>query len=169
MGASGAVMAIVVASGVISPDYNMRLLFIGDVKLKFIVALLVFLDLIAIADNINTGGHFAHLGGALFGWLFVARLREGVDYSVPVNKLFDQLNEFFRNAFSGEKSRKRPRPRVVFKNTDAKGRSKPYAVSDEENTSYQAKLDAILDKIKKNGYESLSSEEKEFLFNASKK
>jgi membrane associated rhomboid family serine protease len=70
LGASGAVMAIVVAAGVISPDYIMRLFLLGDVKLKYIVATLVFLDLIGMASDINTGGHFAHLGGGCL-WLVV--------------------------------------------------------------------------------------------------
>ncbi|MEM1321356.1 MAG: rhomboid family intramembrane serine protease [Bacteroidota bacterium] len=171
LGASGAVMAIVVASGTLSPDYSMRLLFIGDVKLKYIVMVLVFLDLIAIADDVNTGGHFAHLGGAFFGWIFITRLRQGHDYSTPVNNFFDRANDFFRNLFAKKSSKKRRRPRVVYRNTKIKngGKGQAYAVSDEEDLSHQEQLDAILDKIKKTGYDSLSSEEKEFLFNASKK
>ncbi len=67
LGASAAVMAIVVASGMIAPNYIMHLLFLGAVKLKYIVTALVFIDMISLANNVNTGGHFAHLGGALFG------------------------------------------------------------------------------------------------------
>ena len=88
LGASGAVNGIILASAVIAPDYVMRLLFIGDVKLKYIVAVLIFLDMIAIANVSNTGGHFAHLGGALFGWFYIFQLRsEGTDLSAPVNNL----------------------------------------------------------------------------------
>ncbi|MEL6864965.1 MAG: rhomboid family intramembrane serine protease [Bacteroidota bacterium] len=167
LGASGAVMAIVVASATISPDYIMRLLFIGDVRLKYIVAVLLFLDMIGIANDANTGGHFAHLGGAFFGWVFVRQLQEGNDWSAPVNRLFDKINSFFERLRSG--SRKARRPRVVYRNKDKAKRGGAYAVSDTEvDLSHQEQLDAILDKIKKNGYESLSSEEKEFLFNASK-
>ncbi|MEN0003085.1 MAG: rhomboid family intramembrane serine protease [Bacteroidota bacterium] len=175
LGASGAVMAIVVASGVISPDYIMRLFLLGDVKLKYIVATLVFLDLIGIASNSNTGGAFAHLGGAFFGWLFVRQLREGSDWSVPVNRFIERINNFFRG-ISEERQRPKKGPRVVYRNT---GKTRPQrrargnqAASDSGTPgamSHQEQLDAILDKIKKSGYDSLSEEEKEFLFNASKK
>ncbi len=169
LGASAAVMAIVVASGVISPDYIMRLLFLGDVKLKYIVAVLVFLDLIGVAGNYNTGGHFAHLGGAFFGWLFVFQLRNGNDWSVPVNKFFNQISSYFQNLFS----RKSNHPKVIYKNPKLKKkwhqRYSGHSTSDKENTSHQERLDAILEKIKQSGYESLTEEEKAFLFDASKK
>jgi membrane associated rhomboid family serine protease len=171
LGASAGVMAIVVAAGTISPDYVMRLLLLGDVKLKYIVAVLVFLDLILIPQGGNTGGHFAHLGGAFFGWLFVAQLRNGNDFSEPVNNVLDSIRNFFIRLFSGE--RKRKRPKVVYRNPNRPKRSgRGNAASDsgsKEGGAYQEKLDAILEKIKKSGYDSLTSEEKEFLFNASKK
>jgi len=180
LGASGAVNGIILASAVIVPDYIMRLLFIGDVKLKYIVAVLIFLDMIAIADNINTGGHFAHLGGALFGWLYVSQLRSGgVDMSKPVNAVIGAFQGFFQNIvnlFTGKKNKLR----VEYKNPKNKpsrprrsgatfGRAKGNAKSDTQDLSHQERVDAILDKIKQNGYESLTAEEKEFLFNASKK
>lgn len=166
LGASGAVMAIVVAAGAIAPDYIMRLLFIGDVKLKYIVAVLVFLDLILIPKGGNTGGHFAHLGGAAFGWFFVFQLRNGNDWSAPINKLSDGISRFFSRLFSGG----RQGPKVVYRNpnrrqSDRRGN----AASDSNSKGHQERLDAILDKIKQSGYNSLSKEEKEFLFNASKK
>lgn len=169
LGASAAVVAITVAAGVIAPDYSMRLLFIGDIKLKYIVAFLVFMYLLGMAGNINTGGHFAHIGGAIMGGIFIWQLRQGNDLSIPVNNLLTSIQEFFRS-ITGNKSRNGPR--VVYRNT-AKTRksrnSRGDATTDEEDLSHQEQLDAILDKIKKSGYESLSSEEKEFLFNASKK
>ncbi len=173
LGASGAVMAIVVASGVIAPDYIFRLLFLGDVKLKYIVAVLVFLDLVGVANDINTGGHFAHLGGALFGWFFVFQLRNGVDLSEPVNKVIDGISQFFRN-LTEDNPPKRKKPRVVHKASKAAKRAsqrrsaRGSRKSDSKDVSYQEKLDSILDKIKESGYESLTAEEKEFLFNASK-
>jgi len=170
LGASGAVMAIVVASGVLAPDYDLHLLLIGSVKLKYVVLVLLFLDLIGIADNINTGGHFAHLGGAAFGWFFIYRLREGHDMSIFINSIFEQLGNFFSGLFSGSGQKKAKRPRVVFRNKDKMGSQRGEQVSDDPiDVSHQEKLDSILDKIKQKGYESLSTEEKEFLFNASKK
>lgn len=169
LGASAAVMAIVVAAGVIAPDYIIRLLFLGDVKLKYIVAVLVFIDLVGMAGDINTGGHFAHLGGALFGWLFIAQLRNGNDLSKPVNKLLDNIGSFFQALLSGQ-PRRRPGPKMAYRNPN-RDRPKPSdkAGSNGRRTrGHQEQLDAILDKIKESGYESLSEEEKEFLFNASK-
>ena len=172
LGASAAVMAIVVAAGAIAPDYVMRLLFLGDVKLKYIVAVLVFIDLIGMAGDINTGGHFAHLGGAAFGWLFVYQLRNGSDWSAPVNKLLDTISDSFKNLFSG---RRGGRPKVVYRNPNRNANrnrsqaSKQRGEAASDNKNYQERLDGILDKIKKSGYDSLSKEEKEFLFNASKK
>lgn len=183
LGASGAVNGIILASAVIAPDYIMRLLFIGDVKLKYIVAVLIFFDLIGIADNINTGGHFAHLGGALFGWFYIFQLRSGgVDMSKPVNNVVTAFQTFFQNIF-GIFTGKKSKLRVDYKNPQATQsqpsrssrrtmgsfRSRGNAKTDTEDLSHQEKLDAILDKIKKSGYESLSAEEKDFLFNASKK
>lgn len=179
LGASAAAMAIVVAAGAISPDYVIRLMFLGDVKLKYIVAVLVAIDVVGLAGNYNTGGHFAHLGGALFGWFFVYQLREGNDLSIPVNNLLDKITNFFNSLFDNSNQRKsRPKPRMAYKNTSSKTKrqkgsarsdSRRDSITDADALSHQEKVDAILDKIKRSGYESLSGEEKEFLFNASKK
>lgn len=171
LGASAAVMAIVAAAGAIAPDYIMRLIFLGDVKLKYIVAVLIFLDLMSITANQNSGGAFAHLGGAAFGFLFVRQLQNGTDLARPVNGFLDSISAFFNSLFSGNSSRRGPK--VAYKNPNIKrrprsGNSRGNARSDADQ-DYQERLDAILDKIKKSGYGSLSEEEKEFLFNASKK
>lgn len=171
LGASGAVMGIVVASAFISPDYIMRLLFLGDVKLKYIVFVLVFLDLISIANDINTGGHFAHVGGGFMGWLFVWQLREGNDLAMPINNFFNRISNFFKGVT--ESSEPRRGPRMAYKNPNKTKRSassnRAESMTDEEDLSHQEQVDAILDKIKQHGYDSLSEAEKEFLFNASKK
>jgi len=170
LGASAAVMAIVVASGMLSPNYVMHLLFLGPVKLKYIVTALVFIDMISLANNSNTGGHFAHLGGAIFGLFFVLRLREGRDLSVPVNRILAKISNLFRGKPQPAKPKKGPR--MAYKNTTATRRTrraKGSAASDKHDLSHQEQVDSILEKIKKSGYESLTAEEKEYLFNASKK
>ena len=170
LGASAAVMAIVVASGMLAPDYVMHLLLLGPVKLKYIVTALVFIDMISLANNNNTGGHFAHLGGALFGLFFVLRLREGQDLAVPVNRLLAKISSLFNGTPAPPKARKGPR--MAYKNTAAPKRTrnaKGSAASDTHDLSHQERVDSILEKIKRSGYESLSAEEKEYLFNASKK
>lgn len=171
LGASAGVMAVVVAAGAIAPDYIMRLLFLGDVKLKYIVAVLIFLDLMAIPASQNSGGAFAHLGGAAFGFLFVRQLQNGTDLSRPVNQLLDSIGEFFNSLFSRDGNRRGPK--MAYKNPNVTRRSKSGnskgSASSDADKDYQERLDAILDKIKKDGYGSLTEEEKEFLFNASKK
>lgn len=170
-GASAAVMAIVLAAGVTAPEYTMHLILFGPVRLKYIVAVLVVLDLISIGNLANTGGHLGHLGGAAMGWFYVQQLRNGNDMAVPINRWIRQLSAFWSSLFSGgSNAGGRPAgPRA--KNTGVPRnplKRRGGARSDEE-LSDQERLDAILDKIKENGYESLSAEEKEFLFNASKK
>ena len=168
LGASAAVMAIVVSAGMIAPNYIMHLLFLGAVKLKYIVTALVFIDMISLANNVNTGGHFAHLGGALFGLFYILRLREGNDLAVPVNNLIDKIRNFFKG--TPQKKTTRKGPRMAYKNPSKKARkrAKGSAASDSPLQSHQERIDSILEKIKQSGMESLSEEEKDFLFNASK-
>jgi hypothetical protein len=159
IGASAGVMAIVMASGLIAPDYVMRLFLIGDVKLKYIVAVLILVDIFGLASDVNTGGHFAHLGGVFMGWLFVYQLREGNDWSEGVHNLLDKIRDFFSE-------RKQPvttatERKLVVKHSYKKNQER---LSEDE---IEERIDGILDKIKAKGYESLTREEKDFLNNAS--
>ena len=165
IGASGAVMGIVVAAGAIAPDYTMRLLFIGDVKLKYIVLVLVAIDIFALGSLSNFGGHAAHIGGALFGYVFVTLLKQGTDLSVPVNNLFG----WFQRLLSGDTRQPRKRSRTAMYVQHASRASRKRGGSKPRRQDHQVRLDQILDKIKASGYESLTDEEKEFLFQASKK
>jgi len=177
LGASAAVMAIVTGAGTIAPDYSIRLLFLGNVKLKYLVAAILFIYLISLTNGVNEGGHYAHFGGALLGFIFVRQLQSGNDWSRPINQVLDQITGFFTRLLDRNR---RPRgPKVIYRNPERrskasqsrnkKGRSHGEARSDTAATNHQERLDAILDKIKKTGYDSLNEEEKEFLFNASKK
>lgn len=168
LGASAAVMAIVAAAGISAPDYVMNLLLFGPVRLKFIVITLIVIDLVGIGGLSNTGGHFAHLGGLLMGFVYVNQLRtKGTDLSVPVNGTIEQISTFFTNIFSSKK-----KPTVAYKRPNAARHASRKGSARTDNAkvmgSHQEQLDTILDKIKDKGYESLSQEEKEFLFNASK-
>lgn len=179
LGASAAVMATIVISGMIAPDYIIRLLLIGDVKLKFIVATLVFLDLafIAMGDS-NSGGLFAHIGGDIFGFVYAWQLQKGNDFAFPLMRLFDWWGATWSRWRSGNPPQRGPK--VAYKNPKVRektaagnrydsGKRSSSAGPHYDNMSHQEQLDAILDKIKLSGYDSLSTEEKEFLFNASKK
>ncbi|MEO0338960.1 MAG: rhomboid family intramembrane serine protease [Bacteroidota bacterium] len=177
-GASAAVMAVVTGAGTIAPDYVIRLLFLGNVRLKYLVAAVVFSYVISLSSGINEGGHYAHLAGALIGYLFVRQLQNGSDWARPVNQFLDRIVAFFSRR-EREPSRG---PKVAYRNPKAKktankqrsrstrsSRRGNAASDDTIEIDHQERLDAILDKIKQTGYDSLNEEEKEFLFNASKK
>jgi membrane associated rhomboid family serine protease len=151
-GASASVMGFVMASGLIAPEYNMRLLLIGDVKLKYIVLVLILLDLFGIASLDNTGGHLAHLGGVAFGWIFVAMLRRGNDIAAPVNRVLDAVSRI------GSGKRRVPSSRhtsKVFVRHKSAATKKHTTDKPPRTKDYQERLDTILDKIKDKGYDSL--------------
>ena len=154
LGASAAVLAIMVAAATTVPNYVVRLVLIGPVKLKYIAIVSVVLDVLLIPSG-NAGGHFGHLGGALFGFVFASQLKRGNDLTVNFLKPFFWMRDGFP-------VRKKEKIKVVH--------SRPKSDYDynAEKASKQAQIDAILDKIKRSGYDSLSSKEKEILFKASK-
>ena len=153
-GASAAVMALVVASGFLAPEYNMRLLLIGDVKLKYIVFALVLLDIVMIAESDNTGGRMAHLGGSVFGGLYVYLLGLGSDLAAPINQLGDRVKS--------QSVKYKSSMKVIYKDQQVEDQT-------EDAITHQDRVDEILDKINQSGFDSLNEEEKEFLYQASKK
>ncbi|NNE26548.1 MAG: rhomboid family intramembrane serine protease [Saprospiraceae bacterium] len=156
LGASAAVMAMVWTAATLSPDYIMRLILIGPVKLKYIALVLFILDIFQSAGSSNSGGAFAHIGGALFGMLYVYLLRKGTDLTEPWQA------DFWQNKPARKKT-SRSSFKVVHKSE-----SKP-PPKKERPRSTQEELDRILDKINQQGYDKLSQEEREFLYQASKK
>ncbi|GAB4487124.1 MAG: hypothetical protein OHK0019_01750 [Saprospiraceae bacterium] len=166
LGASGAIMALAGAALILAPDYRVMLFLLGEVKVKYIVLVMVLLDLVGIANQVNTGGHAAHLGGFAAGCWFVYQLRDGRDWSEPINRLLDRILRLFSPRRTRQKKVKRktqPAFRATF------GGAKGSSASDTNDLSFQERLDAILDKIKEKGYENLNQEEKDFLYEASKK
>lgn len=166
-GASGAVSAVLLAAATIAPDYEIRLLLIGNVKIKYIALFRIILDLIAIPGFGNFGGVVAHLAGAAFGYLYVLQLQQGNDLGAWYNSLADRVV----NVAQGIGRRQ---PRVVYKRNTSSRRQKRETVTVEADSPQtlrkdaQVKVDSILDRISKSGYDSLSKEEKEFLFRYSK-
>ena len=178
LGASAAVMAMVACAAYIAPDYIFNLLLIGPVRLKYIAFVLFFLDLISIADRSNTGGHLAHLGGAAFGLFFAAQLREGTDLGKPINRFIDFIlslisrrpkSRFTYQRGGGSQKSYSNQQRTQKQTTQERKTTTANNPSDNVVSDEQARLDAILDKIKQKGYESLTKEEKELLFKASQK
>lgn len=153
LGASAAVIAILVAIAVLLPEHEFYLLIIGSVKLKYIAIVLVALYVISIPKG-NAGGHFSHLGGALFGFIFMRQYKKGNDITRGFSLLLDSIANIFRG---------QPRLKTVHRR---KMSDEEYASSKKAN---QEVIDGILDKISQSGYESLTKEEKEILFNVSKK
>lgn len=157
LGASAAVMAIAIAISVYAPEYTINLLFIGPVKLKWLAVVFVITDILQIASS-NAGGHIAHLGGALFGYLYVTQLRKGKDITTGFNRTMDSVASAFKS---------RKKMRVTYRNTSAT-KEDDWEYNKRKATE-QEEIDQILDKIAKSGYESLTKREKEILFKASNK
>ena len=156
LGASASVMAILVAAATYVPNYVVRLMFLGEIKFKHIAIGYVILDVISIPQG-NAGGHIAHLGGAIFGFLYIQQLKKGKDFTMRFSRFLDML----KGMFMGGKKMK-----VVYKE---QGKTKTDQAYNNQKADNQKKVDAILDKISKSGYDSLTGEEKAILFDASKK
>lgn len=154
LGASASVMAIVIAIGTYMPNYSIRLLFLGDVKLKYIALFSFILDVISISNS-NSGGHIAHIGGAAMGFIFARQWQKGKDITAWAGTASDFIIAVFRS---------RPKSNLKVKYKSKSGYDDRSSAKEE-----QAKVDAILDKISRSGYDSLSKEEKDILFKASKK
>ncbi|WP_353128460.1 rhomboid family intramembrane serine protease [Parapedobacter pyrenivorans] len=141
IGSSACVSAIVFATAALLPDYTIRLLFFGNVRLKYLALAFIVIDVLAIA-GLNAGGSIAHIGGALFGFIYIKRLQNGQDWSRILGR-----------------ERRRRKLRVVRNETPS---------YEEPLVPNQEVIDRILDKISQSGYDSLTKAEKEALFKASK-
>ena len=148
VGASAGISAIFIGITTYMPNYQIKLRFIGFVKLWYLAAFWIGLDILGLIGS-NAGGHFAHLGGALFGFIYVSRAS---------NKEISFLNNLW-----GMFSSKNKKIKTVYKSSTKRK-------NNVSNTnSNQVKIDAILDKISKSGYDTLTKEEKDFLFKQGKK
>jgi membrane associated rhomboid family serine protease len=158
VGASGAIMAVLVATTTYSPLLSVRLLLIGNVKLWHITLVILVIDLMQIRLD-NSGGHIAHLAGAFFGFIFIKLLENGTDLSKIVSMIID----FFVNLFSKSPTTPFKEVHKNYKRPIEKPTSK---IVTKDKTQQQ--IDEILDKISRSGYDCLTKEEKEFLFKAGK-
>ena len=153
IGASASVMAIVIAIAAYVPDYSVQLILLGRVKIKYLaLAIFVFTSIMDFSEN--SGGKLAHIGGAFFGYFYTLNLRQGRDMGKGINRIIDYFATLFK-------------PRRKLKVTHKK-----VATEYEYNkikAEHQAKVNKILDKISKGGYDSLTKDEKETLFRESQK
>ncbi len=153
IGASASVIAIVIAIAAYVPNYTIHLLFIGRIKIIY-VALVIFVLTSAVDFSVNSGGKLAHIGGAIFGYLYTANLKQGRDAGKGINKIID----FFATLFKPAKKMK-----VIYK------KQKNDYDYNKIKADRQERINMILDKISKGGYDSLTKEEKETLFSESQK
>ncbi len=100
IGSSASVLAIVVATAMRHPDYKVGLMFIGEVSLKWIAIITIAIDFISIGGS-NTGGHVAHIGGAIVGLIYALTERRGFDITKPFCRIGDAIANLFH---------RRPRP-----------------------------------------------------------
>ena len=156
VGASGAIMAILLSATTYAPFMLLRIPLIGIVKLWHVTFVILLLDLIQLPLD-NTGGHIAHLGGALFGFLYIKLLQSGTDLSKGISMILD----FFVNL-------SKPKKKTPFKKVQRNTTKKAVNSFQDNKDLTQKQIDDILDKISKSGYDSLTKEEKEFLFKAGK-
>lgn len=149
VGASAGISAIFIAISAYIPNYQIKLRFIGYVKLSYLAAFWIGLDVLGLVGT-NAGGHFAHLGGALFGFLYVKQANNKeiriLDF---VSLLFKKRKKHLKTVHKSKRKTKKN----TAKNTDLT----------------QKQIDSILDKISKSGYDTLTKSEKEFLFKQGKK
>jgi membrane associated rhomboid family serine protease len=155
LGASASVTAIVIAISYYAPNYTVTIPFIGEVKIKYIAIFFIITDLMQIA-SINAGGHIAHLGGAIFGFLFASQLKKGKDIASFFGKIMDGIANLFKP---------RNKMKVTYKKAATRKDDLEY---NRMKAIQQKEIDRILDKIAKSGYDSLSKSEKETLFKMSK-
>ncbi|MEQ9304819.1 MAG: rhomboid family intramembrane serine protease [Marinoscillum sp.] len=158
VGASAAVYATVVAAAVFMPNYTFFLLFLGPVRIKYIAAFYVVVSFLGSTGG-NAGGNIAHLGGALIGWLYISQLRSGTDLGAWIIGIINWVKSFFVAS-----------PKIKVTHRSAPRQSKARKSNGTASSKpEQAEIDSILDKISQSGYDSLTKEEKQKLFNASKK
>ena len=140
VGASASVLAIMVATATLLPDYTISLMFIGPVKLKWLVLFIILIDFLGIT-GLNAGGELAHMGGAVLGFVYIKQLKRGHDWITSIADIF------------------KPKPKLKVVAGTSGRRTNEFPRQEE--------IDQVLDKISRSGYDSLNKQEKETLFRAS--
>ena len=164
VGASGAVLAVVVGAATFQPNFTVQLFLFGSIRIKYIAAFVVLSSFFGVTGS-NAGGEIAHLGGALMGYIVITQLQKGNDWSKSIVTFVAWAKGLFD---------RKPRMNVSYKNKEStkkktrKSKGSKSAATAKHTPTPQAEIDFILDKISEKGYDALSKEEKQKLFNASK-
>ena len=156
LGASAAVRALLIFLCAYMPNQEIRF-FTFNLKLWYVGAAIVVLDVLGLF-GVNAGGNLAHIGGAILGYFYAKQLIKGQDIGKGFEKLMDNVTNLFKASKKGPL-------KTVHKN---KSKVDSYNKADFNEFNNQKKIDVILDKISKSGYDSLTSKEKEFLFKVGK-
>ncbi|MCM1137283.1 MAG: rhomboid family intramembrane serine protease [Duncaniella sp.] len=168
IGSSASVMAIVTATAILMPDMKMNLLFIGDVSLKWIAIATILLVLIGVTGS-NAGGEFAHIGGVLAGVWYGLSMKRGRDITKPFNRIIDTFVDGWSYIssinFKSEKAKFANKSSAAPSSTAADYKESSPKIDEED----RVELDEILDKIKKSGYAALTPEERDRLFNVTRR
>jgi len=151
LGASASVLAIIAAVATYAPNHTINLLFIGQIRMKYLALVSIALYVIGIASS-NAGGNLAHLGGAAFGFVFALQYRKGQDLTRWTTKFMDVVARLFQ-----------PQQRIK-----VSYRGKNDIEYNRHKNQQQEEINRVLDKISKSGYDSLTKEEKELLFKMGK-
>lgn len=159
VGASAGVSALLMFIAIYMPKSEIRLFNTFDVKWIHIAIFFVVMDVFRLMSGVNQGGYIAHIGGYILGYIYATQLVKGRDIGLGFERVMDSVASWFK-------------PKSNLKTVHRTSKKKSYAgKTKEEFHTYndQKKIDLILDKISKSGYESLTAEEKAFLFKAGKK
>jgi membrane associated rhomboid family serine protease len=149
VGASASIFAMAVAAVTLLPHIRIYMVFLGEVRLIYIVGFYLLVSFASIIGN-NPGGNLAHLGGGILGYAYIKLLKNGYDLGYPIQKIWDFISNLFK---------KKSNMKVSYKNSNK--------FTEEPD---QDEIDRILDKMnQKGGYNALSQEEKEKLFKYSQK
>ncbi len=163
IGSSASVIAIVAATALLHPDYKVGLLFLGPVSLKWIAIATIAIDLMSVTGA-NGGGHVSHIGGAIVGLIYAMAFKRGKDITRPFNRAVDSVVNL------AGKLKPVPKEKKSY-NAFRREAKRPTGQSNGQSHRTQpneAELDAILEKIKKNGYAGLTQDEKTRLFDISR-
>lgn len=152
LGASASVIAIVTALAFHAPNHSLNLMFIGPVKMKYIALFSVVMYVIGISSS-NAGGNLAHIGGAFFGMIYILQLKRGIDSGQWLTSLIEGIRK---------RVAARPKVKVSYRNTSDEIEYNRLKNQEKE------RMNEILEKISKSGYDSLSKDEKEILFRMGK-
>jgi membrane associated rhomboid family serine protease len=153
-GASAGVMAVLIGAATYAPRYPVKLFFVLNVEFRWVALMLLFTDLINLGDGNNMGGHIAHLGGAALGYIAVSRYKNGNDITEGFSKFMDNIANWFK-----------PRPKIRKVYSKAGNNRHDY---NERKAQNQERMNDILDKINRSGYDSLTKDEKDYLFKIGK-